>query len=110
MFDVTVADLIDANIEVGESGSVINQHSLASSLASVSYYDTPLEQMASVVRSIMQNHPFVDGNKRTGVYLLRSSVTSLGLTFKRSESECIVFAVKSVTERWTVEQIVNWVL
>ncbi|MGI8518771.1 MAG: type II toxin-antitoxin system death-on-curing family toxin [Acidimicrobiia bacterium] len=31
------------------------------------YYQGPLEQAAALLESLIQNHPFLDGNKRTAV-------------------------------------------
>lgn len=31
------------------------------------YYEGPIEQAAAFLESLMQNHPFLDGNKRTAV-------------------------------------------
>src|SRR5437868_9059005 len=34
-------------------------------------YPSVLEKAASLIESILNNHPFIDGNKRTGYTLLR---------------------------------------
>lgn len=55
------ADIIQA------SESVFNEQRLFSVYASCPYYDDVREMICSVVRSLVKNHPFVDGNKRTAL-------------------------------------------
>ena len=37
----------------------------------VELYPTSIEKAAAIIESILVNHPFVDGNKRTGYVLMR---------------------------------------
>jgi death-on-curing protein len=37
-------------------------------------YPTSLDQSAAIVESIIKNHPFHDGNKRTGYTLMRLAI------------------------------------
>ena len=32
---------------------------------------TPIEKAAAIIESVIKNHPFLDGNKRTGYVLMR---------------------------------------
>lgn len=43
---------------------------LNSALSSYYYYDSIEYQIASIVRGIIKNHPFLDANKRTAVLTL----------------------------------------
>lgn len=45
-------------------------------------YISGLEKAASLVESILVNHPFIDGNKRTGYALLRLFLIENGLIFQ----------------------------
>jgi death-on-curing protein len=38
---------------------------------SAELYPGPVEKAAAIIESIIVNHPFVDGNKRTGYVLMR---------------------------------------
>ena len=110
MFDPTTDAVVETNRLVGEKGIVIKPNELHSAFASLDYYETDLEKFASVVRSVMQNHPFADGNKRTGVFLLIAACDVLGIQSNHSDDAWVEFAVRSVTERWSVARIAEFVL
>lgn len=107
MFERSV--VIQINKDVGESGRLLKPDVLDSAFASFGYYPDKLQGAVSVVRSIMQGHPFLDGNKRTGVVLLQASWDVYGSPIHKSDDEWVEFAVNSVVERWSVDQIVSWI-
>ena len=43
-------------------------------------YVTPIEKAAALLESILINHPFIDGNKRTGYVLMRLLLINNGLS------------------------------
>jgi death-on-curing protein len=47
-----------------------NEDLLSSALSSHYYYDDIHDKVTSIVRGIVKNHPFTDGNKRTAVAVL----------------------------------------
>lgn len=71
-------------------------------------YPTPYEKAAAIIRGIIADHPFVDGNKRTGMLA--------GLTFLRLNKVHFVakrggledFAVKITTDHMDVPVIALW--
>lgn len=58
-----VAYIVELNKLCG--GSVLNRNSLHSALSSWQYYENIEEQISSIVRGLIKNHAFTDGNKRT---------------------------------------------
>lgn len=102
-------NLITLNKLAGEQGKVIKQNQLYSCFASIDYLSSDEEKIASVARSVMQSHPFADGNKRTGVLwiITASDLKALPLA-DISEDDWVNFAVKSVVDRWSIRQIVNF--
>ncbi len=71
-------------------------------------YETVFEKAAVYARNIIGDHPFSDGNKRTGitvtgVFLLRNTVR---LTASPRELED--FAVSVATNHLSVEAIADW--
>ena len=71
-------------------------------------YPTLAEKAAVYIRNIIGDHPFADGNKRTGitvagVFLLRNSV-QLTATPKELED----FAVRVAVEHLSIEDIAAW--
>ncbi len=48
-------------------------------------YTSIIEKAASLLESMIINHPFVDGNKRTGYVLTRLFLVSNGFDFKATQ-------------------------
>jgi len=66
------------------------------------------DKAAALLQSLLKNHPFVDGNKRT-------ALTSAGIFLKKnsyglinSHKKEIEFAIKVDNENLTLDQISNW--
>lgn len=71
-------------------------------------YKSIFDQAAALLQSLLKNHPFIDGNKRT-------ALTSTGLFLKmnsweleNTHKEEIEFAVKVENQNLTLEQISRW--
>lgn len=71
-------------------------------------YSSIFDKAAALLQSLLKNHPFVDGNKRT-------ALTSAGIFLKKNghklvnnHKEEIDFAVKVDNGNLTVEQISKW--
>lgn len=68
-------------------------------------YPTPFLQAASILESILKNHPFIDGNKRTAwiacVTLLLKAEIDLTLT----PSEAYDFVIKVATSHLELEDV-----
>lgn len=50
----------------------------------IDLYDTPAKKAAAILESIVKNHPFIDGNKRTGYVLMRLLIMDNGLDIDAS--------------------------
>ena len=42
------------------------------------FYPTPEEKASAILESVIKNHPFIDGNKRTGYVLMRLILMQFG--------------------------------
>lgn len=74
-------DIID---RFGGDEGIMNPSSLDFAVDRIKYYsdDTTLfDDIALLVRAITQDHPFVDGNKRTGLVLAQAILRDNGLQF-----------------------------
>lgn len=70
---ITPEILIRYNKLVEESGIVISRQNLESVFSAYEYYDSNVDKVSSILRGIVKNHAFVDGNKRVGaMFLLRA--------------------------------------
>ncbi|MEK6846329.1 MAG: type II toxin-antitoxin system death-on-curing family toxin [Nanoarchaeota archaeon] len=69
MIQLTKKDLIRINQEVGERGQFQNESSLDFALSQVKYKKSWLYELAYLLRSLLTDHIFEDGNKRTALAL-----------------------------------------
>jgi death-on-curing protein len=95
------------NILVGESGNVIDVNRLLGTSASYQYYADTREKISSIVRGIVKNHPFVDGNKRTALvfFLLMSKLGNFQISLDHDQLENAF--VNIAKNNYTVEEIVK---
>jgi death on curing protein len=71
-------------------------------------YPTVFLKAAVYVRTIIFSHPFVDGNKRTGMTAAFVFLGNNGFKSSAKGGEIKKFAVKIVVAKITVEQIAAW--
>lgn len=68
-------------------------------------YTTVLEKAASLIESILTNHPFVDGNKRTGYALMRLFLLNNGLDISATQSGKYEFVINIASGKIRYEEI-----
>jgi death-on-curing protein len=66
------------------------------------YYDGPIEEAAALMESLLQNHPFLDGNKRTAFAAADLHLRLNGLIYSGTPAEAIA-CVESLFEEKTVD-------
>jgi len=71
-------------------------------------YPTTLEKSAALIESLIKNHPFSDGNKRTGYILMRLLLLKSGLDITASENEKHDFVLGIASGTLDYEQIKLW--
>src|SRR5580700_1082464 len=71
--------------DIGALESAINRPYVT--FNSVELYPNPIEKAVAIIESIINNHPFVDGNKRAGYVLMRLLLLNLGYDIHASEEE-----------------------
>src|SRR5690348_10413515 len=57
-------------------------------------YPTAIQKAASLIESILSNHPFIDGNKRTGYVLMRLFLVDHGYDIKATQDEKYNFVIR----------------
>lgn len=70
-------------------------------------YPSVFDKAAALVESILINHPFVDGNKRTGYTLLRMLLLKNGSDIHASEDEKYRFIIDIAAGNTKFEDIVS---
>ena len=71
-------------------------------------YPLILEKAASLIESILINHPFIDGNKRTGYTLLRLFLIQNGFDISASQDNKYEFVINIASGTLKYEGIVSW--
>ena len=75
-----VKDIVAINKEVTGEGILLNEGMLHSALSSYHYYTNIELQICSIVRGLIKNHCFKDGNKRTAVVVFLALCEEFSLT------------------------------
>jgi death-on-curing protein len=71
-------------------------------------YATVFEKSAALIRNIMGDHPFVDGNKRTAMLAGLTLIELNGYQFMAQLGEIEDFAVRVVVEHLDISTIADW--
>ena len=72
-------------------------------------YPTPVDKAAAILESILINHPFLDGNKRTGYVLMRLTLMQGGLDIEATQADKYEFVLKVTKGEFDVDQIKEWI-
>jgi death on curing protein len=71
-------------------------------------YPSIIEKASAIIESIIINHPFVDGNKRTG-YLAMLAYLKIGnIEIMASNDELYNFTISISTSEIHFDEIVHW--
>lgn len=102
--------------EFGGSDGVRDEGVLLSAIArpfsgfgDTEFYPTPIEKGAAIAESIVKNHPFVDGNKRTGYALMEFILRENDFFLTADSNERYDFVIQIATGEIEFEAIVEWV-
>lgn len=74
----------------------------------VDLYPSFYSKAAAILESIILNHPFIDGNKRTGFFLCEALLETYGFTINANTESIYDFLIDISTGSKDFEEIVNW--
>jgi death on curing protein len=72
------------------------------------HFPTPFDKAAALAESIIQRHPFVDGNKRTAMYAAAYLLETLGHELDTEQKELEDFAVAIAEGSIELQRIALW--
>jgi death-on-curing protein len=72
-------------------------------------YPSSVDKAAAIIESILINHPFIDGNKRTGYVLMRLFLLQSGQDIEAGQEEKYNFVISIATGKMTFEGIKKWI-
>lgn len=101
--------------EIGGSHGVRDRETVASSaeqpaqtFGETELYPTVFQKAAVYVRVIIQNHPFVDGNKRTAMTAAGVFLEMNGYKLVAPEGKVAEYAFSIIEEKREVDDIAEW--
>jgi death-on-curing protein len=102
--------------EFGGSNGVRDYNLLASAINrpfsgidNLEFYPSIHEKAGVLIESIVKNHPFVDGNKRTGYVIMRLFLLNNGYDIEATQDEKYEFVMNVASGNLTIEQIISWI-
>ena len=74
------------------------------------FYPTKEEKGARLGYTLISNHAFVDGNKRTGVYIMLSFLEMNGIRLQCTDDELVDIGLSVASGKAGYEDLYQWVL
>ena len=71
-------------------------------------YESPEEKASAILESILINHPFIDGNKRTGYTLYRLILLSANLDIDAIEDDKYDMVISVAEGKTKYKDILDW--
>lgn len=71
-------------------------------------YPSIFEKAAAIAESIIMNHPFIDGNKRTGYLLMETLLRHESYKITAPDNDLYNFIINISTGSISFEEIVEW--
>ena len=71
-------------------------------------YDTPFKRAAALAESLVLNHGFVDGNKRTAMYAMAAWLEREGHVLEAARGQLRDLALSIASHELSTEQIAVW--
>lgn len=71
-------------------------------------YHSIFDKAAALLHSIINNHPFLDGNKRTSLFSAILFLEYNGCKFQADKSEMVSYVKRIHDEKLSTEQIAAW--
>ncbi len=83
-------------------------HRPQATFASQDLYPTLFDKVGALCHSLIKNHAFVDGNKRTSLLSAMTMLELNGYIFKSEQKELVLFGLKIDNDRLSAETIAIW--
>ena len=71
-------------------------------------YPSPFAKAAAVAESLIINHPFIDGNKRTGIVVMIALLREYNLQVNANNNSLYEFTISISTGEIKFDQIIEW--
>lgn len=74
----------------------------------IDLYPSIFEKAGALVHSLLLNHPFVDGNKRTAMASMLVFLDINGYSFSISQKKLVIAALSIENKKWNIQKISLW--
>ncbi len=71
-------------------------------------YPSVLSKAAVMCRSVISDHPFTDGNKRTGIHIMLIFLEQNGIKIKYTQKELIKLGLEIASGKLNYDSILAW--
>jgi death-on-curing protein len=71
-------------------------------------YPDIFEKAAALMESLIKNHPFVDGNKRTGITCAVLFLQQNGISFSARNADLVKFTLRATSSSAGRSEITKW--
>ena len=95
--------VIQVNKELG--GTILSRNSLESAFSSWEYYGDIESQIASIVRGLVKNHAFTDGNKRTAFLIFLVLCEENAIPITKDSTYFIALFLNLAETKYSVEKV-----
>ena len=75
-----------------------------------SLYPSVQQKAAKLCAGLIQNHPFVDGNKRTGVHIMLIFLIINGIEISYTQAELIEIGLALADNKMKEQELVKWII
>jgi len=72
------------------------------------FYPTIYEKAAALLESVVKNHPFIDGNKRTGFLAAYVLLFKNGFEITAQKEDAYDFVINIASSKILFEEIIEW--
>ena len=72
-------------------------------------YQSVEEKCANICYNVVKSHPFIDGNKRMGVYIMLILLEYSGIKLLFKQSELVEFGLGIAEGKLNQSEIVDWI-
>ena len=80
-----------------------------SGFGEIEFYPSKEEKGARLGYSLINNHAFVDGNKRIGLYVMLSFLEMNGIKLSYTDSELVQIGLSLASGTMSYEELLSWV-
>lgn len=102
-------DIIRINQEIGEDGQFNNEGSLEYALSIIKHKKSWLYELSFIVRSLLVDHAFKDGNKRTALIIMITYLEDKNLEYDKERLTKIIWGIskKNINDINKIQRLIK---